>query len=321
MKIYHGINNFKRLPNAVVTSGTFDGVHIGHQKILTRVVEVAKKVGGESVLITFWPHPRLVLNNERGFLQLINTMNEKQQILRSLGIDHLIMIPFTKDFAQTTSEAFIQKILVESIGTKKLIIGYNHRFGKNREGSFENLKKDAPKYGFDVEEIPKHEIDHIGISSTIIRKSLSVGNVTRAQKYIGRPFSLTGVIIHGDKLGSKLGFPTANIQVEEAYKLIPADGVYAVRVLIDGITYRGMLNIGYRPTVKGNDKRMEVNIFDFKEKIYGELVTISFVKRIREEKSFDNIKSLSEQLERDKKEILRIFKDLDNKKNRNTTKN
>ena len=239
-------------------------------------------------------------------------MNEKQQILRSLGIDHLVLIPFTKEFAQTTSEEFIQKILVESIGTKKLIIGYNHRFGKNREGSFENLIKDAPKYGFEVEEIPKHEIDHIGISSTIIRKSLSVGNITRAQKYLGRPFSLTGVIIHGDKLGSKLGFPTANIQVEEAYKLIPADGVYAVRVLLEGITYRGMLNIGYRPTVKGNDKRMEVNIFDFKMKIYGKMVTISFVKRIRKEKSFNSIKYLSEQLKSDKKEILSIFKKLDN---------
>jgi len=312
MKIYHGTNNFDRLSNAVVTSGTFDGVHKGHQKILKRVVEVAKKVGGESVLITFWPHPRMVLNNDPGFLKLINTMNEKQQILRSLGIDHLVLIPFTKEFAQTTSEEFIQKILVESIGTKKLIIGYNHRFGKNREGSFENLIKDAPKYGFEVEEIPKHEIDHIGISSTIIRKSLSVGNITRAQKYLGRPFSLTGVIIHGDKLGSKLGFPTANIQVEEAYKLIPADGVYAVRVLLEGITYRGMLNIGYRPTVKGNDKRMEVNIFDFKRKIYGKMVTISFVKRIRKEKSFNSIKYLSEQLKSDKKEILSIFKKLDN---------
>jgi len=307
MKIYHGINNFKRLPYAVVTSGTFDGVHKGHQKILKRVVEVARKEGGESVLITFWPHPRIVLNNKTGFLKLINTIDEKQQILRSIGIDHMVMIPFTKEFSNTTSEEFIQNILVEAIGTRILIIGYNHRFGKNREGSFESLVGEGPHYGFEVEEIPKHEMDHVGISSTIIRKALNTGDVSRARKYLGRSFSLTGLIIHGDKLGSKLGFPTANIQVEETYKLIPADGVYAVYVTLDGITYQGMLNIGMRPTVNGNEKRIEVNIFDFDKKIYGKMVTITFVKRIRDEIRFENIESLSRQLSKDRQNAIHIL--------------
>jgi riboflavin kinase/FMN adenylyltransferase len=309
MKIWHGINNFRKLPYAVVTSGTFDGVHKGHQKILRRLVEVAGKEDGESVLITFWPHPRMVLNNDPGFLKLINTIDEKQRILRSLGINHLVMIPFTREFSNTSSAEFIQKILVDAIGTKKLVIGYNHRFGKNREGSFENLIKEGPRYGFEVEEIPKHEIDHIGISSTIIRKALSEGDVSLARRYLGRSYSLTGLVIHGDKLGSKLGFPTANIQVEETYKLIPADGVYAVYILVDGSMYKGMLNIGNRPTVAGNEQRIEVNIFDFDKKIYGKMVTISLEYRIRNEKKFNSLDALSRQLAEDKIKSISLLAD------------
>ncbi len=188
MRIYEGINNFKRLEYAVVTSGTFDGVHKGHQKILRRLIEVAKTHHGESVLITFWPHPRMVLNNDSGFLKLINTMEEKQERLREIGIDHLVLIPFTTEFAKTTSKEFISKILVQAIGTRKLIIGYNHRFGKNREGRFESLIEDGNKYGFEIEEIPKHEIDNIGISSTKIRKALADGDVAIADHYLGHPF-------------------------------------------------------------------------------------------------------------------------------------
>jgi riboflavin kinase/FMN adenylyltransferase len=220
----------------------------------------------------------------------------------------MVMIPFTREFAETTSKEFIEQILVDAIGTRKLIIGYNHRFGKNREGSFESLVKEGPRYGFELEEIPKHEIDHMGISSTIIRKALSTGDVTHARKYLGRPFSLTGIIIHGDKLGSKMGFPTANIQVEEAYKLIPANGVYAVYVTLDDITYQGMLNIGKRPTFDGDEKRIEVNIFDFDEKIYGKKVTIAFVKRIRDEMKFDSIELLSKQLNKDRQKSVQVLK-------------
>ena len=221
MRIYEGINNFKRLEYAVVTSGTFDGVHKGHQKILRRLIEEAKANQGESVLITFLPHPRMVLNSDPGFLKLINTMEEKQERLREIGIDHLVLIPFTTEFAKTSSEEFISEILVKAIGTRKLIIGYNHRFGKNREGSFESLINDGNKYGFEIEEIPKHEIDHIGISSTKIRKALAEGDIESADKYLGHPFLLNGLVIHGDKLGHKIGFPTANLEIEEAYNERP----------------------------------------------------------------------------------------------------
>ncbi len=308
MKIYQGIHNFDKLDYAVVTSGTFDGVHKGHQKILKKLVEVARKERGESVLITFWPHPRMVLNNDPGFLKLINTMDEKQEILRKTGVDHLIMIPFTREFARTSSGEFIRNILIGAIGTRKLIIGYNHRFGKNREGSFESLKENASLYGFEVEEIPKHEIDHVSISSTKIRQALNKGAVDVAAIYLGRPFSLTGIIVHGDHMGRKIGFPTANIHIEEMYKLIPADGVYAAYVLLDGKRYKGMVNIGYRPTVRGKNKRIEVHILDFNKTIYDKKVTVLFAERIREEKSFKNIEALSDQLGRDRQTTLKLLK-------------
>jgi len=307
MRIYEGINNFKRLEYAVVTSGTFDGVHKGHQKILRRLIEEAKANQGESVLITFWPHPRMVLNNDPGFLKLINTMEEKQERLREIGIDHLVLIPFTTEFAKTSSEEFISEILVKAIGTRKLIIGYNHRFGKNREGSFESLKKDGNKYGFKIEEIPKHEIDHIGISSTKIRKALAEGDIESADKYLGHPFLLNGLVIHGDNLGHKIGFPTANLEIEEAYKLIPADGVYAVKVEVEGNSYSGMLNIGFQPTVMGKSRKIEVHIIDFEENIYNKKLTISFVKRIRDVQKFQSIDHLKLQLNSDKKKVIKIL--------------
>jgi riboflavin kinase/FMN adenylyltransferase len=308
MRIYEGINNFRRLDYAVVTSGTYDGVHNGHQKILQRMIEVAKSKGGETVLISFWPHPRMVLNNDPGFLKLINTMEEKQELLRNIGINHLILIPFTFEFAQTSSTDFIKNILVDAIGTRKLIIGYNHRFGKNREGNFDNLVRDSSKYGFEVEEIPKHEIDHLGISSTIIRKSLMEGDIPTANRYLGHSFLINGLVIHGDKLGKTIGFPTANLQIEEAYKLIPGDGVYAVKVMISGNKFSGMLNIGKRPTVDGLNRKIEVHILGFKNDIYNERISISFVKKIRDEKKFKSLDHLKNQLQKDKETILDILK-------------
>lgn len=308
MRIYEGINNFKRLDYAVVTSGTYDGVHKGHQKILQRMMEVARNEGGETVLISFWPHPRMVLNNDPGFLKLINTMEEKQELLRNIGINHLILIPFTFEFAQTSSEDFIKNILVDAIGTRKLIIGYNHRFGKNREGNFNNLVRDSSKYGFEVEEIPKHEIDHLGISSTIIRKSLMKGDILTANNYLGHSFLINGLVIHGDKLGKTIGFPTANLQIEEAYKLIPGDGVYAVKVMVKGNEFSGMLNIGKRPTVDGLNRKIEVHILDFTDDIYNERISITFVIKIRDEKKFKSIDHLKIQLQKDKKTIQDILK-------------
>ena len=215
MKIYHGLEDFVRLENAVVTSGTFDGVHVGHQKILTRLQEVASKIGGESVVITFWPHPRLVLHPHDSSLKLLNTFEEKAERLKAQGVQHLVRIPFTKEFSQLSSEEFITRILVQTIGTKKLVIGHDHHFGKNREGSFEQLKQNASTYGFEVEEIPRQDVDHVGVSSSKIRRALEAGDIETATHFLGNPYSVTGRVVVGDKLGRILGFPTANIEIKQ----------------------------------------------------------------------------------------------------------
>ncbi len=308
MNIYYTLEDFKPLEYAVVTSGTFDGVHIGHQKILTRVNEIAKKHGGESVLITFWPHPRLVLYPDDTQLRLLNTFEEKAELLRAQGINHLLRIPFTKEFSKLSSEEFIQQILVKTIGTKKLVIGYDHRFGNNREGRFEQLKANAGRYGFEVEEIPKQEVDHIGVSSTKIREALYHGEVDLAQELLGTPYTISGRVVKGEKIGRMIGFPTANIEIESKYKLIPADGAYAVEVQLNDQYYGGMLNIGYRPTVSGKTKTIEVHIFEFDNEIYGENLKISFCKRIREEIKFADIEALKKQLAQDKLAAIDILK-------------
>ncbi len=306
MKIYHGIEDFSRLDYAVVTSGTFDGVHLGHQKILSRLGEIATNQNGETVVITFWPHPRLVLKPDTS-LKLLNTFEEKAELLKAQGIQHLIRIPFTKEFSQFTSEEFIIKILVETIGTKKLVIGYDHHFGKNREGSFEQLKLNGPKYGFEVEEISRQDVDHIGVSSTKIRKALEEGDINTANQLLGNAYSLTGRVVSGDKLGRLLGFPTANIEVDTAFKLIPADGIYAVTVRYEHQTFKGMLYIGNRPTINGIKRNIEVNIFDFDKDIYGDSLTINFHSLIRQDKKFSDLEGLRGQLAADKIDALRIL--------------
>jgi riboflavin kinase/FMN adenylyltransferase len=307
MKIYHGLDDFTRLEYAVVTSGTFDGVHVGHQKILKRLHELAQKNGGETVVITYWPHPRLVLHPEDESLKLLNTFEEKTELLKEQGIQHLIRIPFTKEFSHLTSEEFIVKIIVETIGTKKLVIGYDHRFGKNREGSFEQLKLNAPRYGFEVEEITRQDIDHIGVSSTKIRHSLESGDLETATHLLGMSYSITGRVVKGDKLGRLLGFPTANIEVDSKYKLIPCDGIYAVTVKYEHATFGGMLYIGNRPTVNGTKRNIEVNIFEFSEDIYGESITIYFHKLIRGDMKFNDLEELKVQLYKDKIDSLAIL--------------
>ena len=307
MKIYHGIEDFTRLPNAVVTSGTFDGVHVGHQKILSRLREAAKRNGGETVVITFWPHPRLVLHPEDTSLKLLNTFEEKAELLKQQGIQHLLRIPFTREFSQLSSEEFITQIIVETIGTKKLIIGYDHHFGKNREGSFEQLKLNAPKYGFEVEEIPRQDVDHVGVSSTKIRKALEEGDIQTATHFLGGPYSISGRVVIGDKLGRILGYPTANLEIDTGYKLVPADGIYAVTVSYNHQKYNGMLYIGNRPTVQGMKRNIEVNIFDFDDDIYGESLTINFHELIRRDTRFGDLEELKKQLHRDKDAALKIL--------------
>ena len=307
MKIYHTLEDFSRLRYGVVTSGTFDGVHLGHQKILQRLREVSEKNMGETVVITFWPHPRLILKPEEPFMKLLNTFEEKAELLRQQGINHLIRIPFTKEFSQLSSQQFITEILVDIIGTKKLVIGYDHRFGKNREGSFELLKINAPSYGFEVEEIPKQEVDHVGISSTRIRKALAEGDIETANHFLARPYSLSGRVIKGDKLGRVLGFPTANIDLDSHDKLVPAEGIYVVQVIYEKKVFGGMLYIGNRPTVDGSRRSIEVNIFEFDREIYGETIQLLFIKLLRADSKFSDLESLKNQLQIDKELSLQVL--------------
>lgn len=307
MKIYHSPEDFSRLNNAVVTSGTFDGVHVGHQKILHRLKEIASQTSGETVVITFWPHPQMVLHPENNSLKLLNTFEEKAELLKAQGIQHLLRIAFTKEFSHLSSIDFIQKILVGSIGTKKLVIGYDHRFGHNREGSFEQLKLNSSTYGFDVEEISRQDIDHIAVSSSKIRTALETADVTTANHLLGRPYSLTGQVVKGDKLGRVLGYPTANIEADSRYKLIPQDGIYAVTVKHEHHHYKGMLYIGPRPTVNGNKRVIEVNIFDFDKDIYGENLTLYFHQFLRGDKKLNDLEELKHQLSLDEIEAKKIL--------------
>ncbi|HEX8040961.1 MAG TPA: bifunctional riboflavin kinase/FAD synthetase [Chryseosolibacter sp.] len=310
MKIYHGIDDFIQLQYAVVTSGTFDGVHVGHQKIFARLREIASRNFGETVVITYWPHPRLVLHPEESDLKLLNTFEEKAELLKEQGIQHLIRIPFTKEFSQLTSEQFIQEILVKTIGTRKLVIGYDHHFGKNREGTFEQLKINAPRYGFEVEEIPRQEIDHIAVSSTKIRHALVQGDIEVANHFLGKPYSMTGRVVAGDRIGHTLGFPTANIEIDTRHKLIPADGIYAATVRHEHRIYGGMLYIGYRPTLQGTRKNIEVNIFDFNRDVYGESLTVYFHKFLRGDEKFAGLEAMKAQLGRDKEMALKALEHL-----------
>jgi riboflavin kinase/FMN adenylyltransferase len=307
MNIYRHINEFKTNQNVVITTGTFDGVHVGHRKIIQRVTELAKKINGESVLLTFFPHPRMVLYPEQNDLRLINTIEERIELLKETGVDHLIIHPFTKEFSRITSLDFVRDILVNKLNTKKLVIGYDHHFGKNREGSFEHLKEYGPIYGFDVEEISAQEIQQINISSTKIRNSVLIGEIKAANQFLGYPYFINGTVVEGEKIGRQIGFPTANLKVNDWYKLIPGNGVYAVRVGFEGVTYNGMLNIGTRPTISGNDVTIEVHLFNFNQDIYTKNLRIEFVEKIREEEKFNQLTDLQNQLNHDKQKALSLL--------------
>ncbi len=303
MKIHLGTEKINEIENAVVTAGTFDGVHIGHQKILGRIRDIADQTQGETVLVTYWPHPRLVLKPWDNTLLLLSTFPEKANLLETYGVDHLVKIPFTREFASMSPEEYIKVVLHERIKTSRVIIGYDHRFGKDRSGGLEDLKAFAPKYDYEVEEISRQDIDEIGISSTKIRNALQSGDIATANKYLGRAYSLTGRVVHGNKLGRSIGFPTANIEIKENYKLIPSDGVYAVKVCNKYTKFDGMLNIGQKPTIGGENKTIEVNIFDFNQDIYESEISIEFVDYIRDEMKFDSLDSLKHQLEEDEKAV------------------
>ena len=307
MQVYFDNNDFKKLKNAIVTTGTFDGVHKGHQKILARLNELCKHKQAESVVITYWPHPRKVLSNGAISPKILHTLQERINRLKDFNIDHLIIVNFTKEFAEITSELYLKDFLAEKIGTKVLIIGYDHRFGKNREGGFDYLLENSEKYGFEVEEIPREDIDSIAISSTKIREALADGDIENANKYLGQQFILTGKVVQGNQKGRTIGFPTANLSIVDPDKIIPKDGVYAVFVEIDQQLYKGMLNIGFRPTLNGKERSIEVNIFDFNSDIYGKNIRLRFVKYLREEFKFSGIDTLKKQLNNDKLVAMQIL--------------
>ena len=308
MKVHFGIDDFETSGNVVSTIGTFDGVHLGHKTVLNQLKKAADKLGGESVLVTFYPHPRLVLYPENNDLRLLCTQDEKITLLENMGIDHVVIQPFTREFSRLTSTEFVRDIIVNALNTKILITGHDHHFGRNREGSFEELKELADLYSFELEQISAHEIEEISVSSTKIRNALSEGNVIDANEYLGYPYSFNGEVVEGDKLGRTIGFPTANIFVRDHHKLIPKVGSYAVYFYLNNKRYKGMMNIGQRPTIHQIAKTtIEVHIFDFKEDIYNNEVKVEFVDRIRDEKKFENIEELKKQLEIDENKCLNLL--------------
>ena len=307
MKIYHNIDEFTAVKNAVVTIGTFDGVHIGHRKIIARIKELAEECDGETVLLTFFPHPRMILHPEDESIKMINTINEKAALLEELGIDHLIITPFSRDFSNQTPEDYIRDILVNKIGTKKIVIGYDHRFGKDRMGGLDDLLKLGPVYGFDVIEIPEQDINEVAISSTVIRNALLNGAIELANTFLGYPFFITGKVGRGDQIGRKIGYPTANIMIEENYKLIPDDGIFSAKVNINGEVYKGMAYIGTRPTINGISRNIEVNIFDFDTEVYGQDVSMQFFNFVRGDIKFESLDELIVQLGKDKDDVLALL--------------
>jgi riboflavin kinase/FMN adenylyltransferase len=291
-----------------VTTGTFDGVHLGHKTILERLTTTAKNIDGESVLLTFYPHPRMVLFPDDNQIKMLNTPLEKEHLLEACGIDHLVIIPFTKEFSRLSSLEFVRNILATTLKAKRLVIGYDHHFGRNREGTFAHLVEFGSLYGFEVEEIPAKDLDHVAISSSKIRQALETGDLQTANKYLGYHYTLTGKVVKGKQLGRTIGYPTANIEIADKYKLIPAIGVYAVKVKY-GINYfDGMLSIGKNPTVTENGPvTIEVNIFDFNHEIYHKEITIYFCKKLRNEEKYNSVDELITQLAIDKEQALNFL--------------
>ena len=306
MKVTYGLENFQTLSCAVATTGTFDGVHLGHRKILNQLVTKAREVGGESVLLTFSPHPRLVLQPDVE-LKLLSSEKEKIALLEKTGLDHLIIHPFTKEFSRTQSLDFVREYLVNTIGVKHLVIGYDHHFGRNREGSFEHLKEFGPIYGFEVEEITALDIDQVNVSSTKIRNALGEGNVELANNYLGSNYSISGKVVKGDQIGRTIGFPTANIECDFSHKLLPADGVYAGWLHINGEQYAAMANLGARPTVKSDQRKLEVHCIGIEIELYGADVRFELTHHLRAIQEFDNLEELKNHLAIDKSKALALL--------------
>ncbi len=308
MKIFNDIKDYKTDSDTVVTIGTFDGLHCGHKKIINILKSTAVFKKKESVLITFHPHPQIVINPNNYKIKLINTIDEKIALIGSTGIDNLVIIPFNESIAQTDAEVFVKDYLIKKVNASEIIVGYDHHFGKDRSGRFDKLIEMGEKFHFSTIYVDPVVIDDVIISSTKIRNAINAGNISIANKFLGYDFFISGKVVEGNKIGNKIGYPTANIEVDDKFKIIPADGIYAVKVIIDNNEYLGMCNIGFRPTFNLNDRTIEVNIFEFDKNIYGEFITISFVEKLRDEIKFDNVEQLKDQIFQDKLRSLKILK-------------
>ena len=296
----------------MVTIGTFDGVHLGHREVIAELQRISRKTGGESVVLTFFPHPRMVVTPQEDTIRLLTTQEEKIVLLEELGLDHLVIYPFTREFASLSYADFVKTILVDQMHLCKLVTGYDHKFGRDRQGDFHSLNQLGLEFGFEVEQLNPLVVENVAVSSTKIRQALEAGEIGKANHFLGYSYLLKGKVVEGRKLGRQIGFPTANILPDDNHKLVPTDGVYAVFVLMEGVRYQGMLNVGTRPTVNSNvdHRSIEVHIFDFDLDIYHSAISISFVERIRDEVKFDNIVQLKEQLIKDKIRTLSIFANL-----------
>jgi riboflavin kinase / FMN adenylyltransferase len=312
MRIIHELTPDVQFNQPIVTLGTYDGVHIGHQQIIRRMVAEAKENGQESVLLTFHPHPRMVLYPDSHSVRLIDTVEEKLAKLEQLGLDTVILYPFTLKFSRLTAVEFVRDVLVGQIGVKKMLVGHDHHFGKNREGNFQQLEELGGLYGFSVQEVGPVQTDELTVSSTKIRNALSAGETDKAARFLGTPYALNGTVIHGNKLGRTIGFPTANLQVDQETKLLPAIGVYAVKVMHNGRQFNGVMNIGKKPTVQQSDLiSVEVFIFDFSEEIYGDTLTVSVFDRLRGEQRFGSVDELKTQLKKDEENARAVLAALD----------
>lgn len=296
--------------NTVLTIGTFDGVHIGHQKIIKRLVEVANNKGLQPSLLTFFPHPRMVLQKDAN-IKLINTISEKELLLKRFGITNLVVKKFTKDFSRLTAEAFVEDILVDQLKAKHVIIGYDHHFGRNRNANINDLRQFGEQFDFDVEEISMQDINDVAISSTKIRAALNDGDIKTANTYLGYNFMLTGTIVKGKGIGKTINYPTANLKIEETYKLIPKQGVYIVQAIIDNVLEFGMMNIGINPTVSGTDQSIEIHFFNLNKSLYDKKLSVQLLHRLRDEQKFDSLDLLKKQLEIDNYNASEFLKTYD----------
>ncbi len=309
MKVHYDIEQLPAFRNAVITIGTFDGVHMGHRKIIDNLKAQAEAINGETVIITFHPHPRKIVSSTILGIRLINTLNEKIELLRQLGINHVVVVPFTEAFANQPAEEYVRKFLVEKFHPHTIIIGHDHRFGKERSGDYLLLEKMAAENNYRLQEIPKQVLDEIAISSTIIRQSLLDGKIEVADKLLGYEFFFIGIVVHGNRLGRKLGYPTANLKVPDEEKIIPGNGIYAVYAKPEESPERlkAMMSIGFRPTVDGKQRVIEVNIFDFDKEIYGQHLKVYVKKYLREEVKFDGLEALVKQIDQDKINSLQVL--------------